>query len=62
VRKCREKYHPFGTPFCWIIDIANREGYECHRDSDGPVIRQTLTAGPHVSLSLEHIFNELKRL
>ncbi len=62
VRKCRQRYHPFGTPFCWIIDIANREGYEFHRDSDEPVIRQTLTAGPNVSLSVEQIFNEVKRL
>ena len=61
VRKCREKYHPFGTPFCWIIDIARREGYECHRDSDEPVIRQTLTAGAHVSLSVEQVFHQVDR-
>jgi hypothetical protein len=60
--KCREKYHPFGTPFCWIIDIASREGYECHRDSDEPVTRRTLTAGAQVSLSVEQIFSEVKRL
>jgi Uma2 family endonuclease len=62
VRKCRERYHPFGTPFCWIIDIASREGYECHRDSDEPVTRRTLTAGAQVSLSVEQIFSEVKRL
>ena len=59
--KCFDTYHPWGTPYCWIMD-GEGEAYEVHRDYNGlvrPV--QTLTAGPNISLELSTIMAELGR-
>ncbi|MBV9035382.1 MAG: Uma2 family endonuclease [Acidobacteriaceae bacterium] len=59
--KCFNTYHPWGTPYCWIIDPEDG-AYEVHRDYDGlvrPVT--TLTAGQNISLELSMIIAELGR-
>jgi Uma2 family endonuclease len=55
VRKCRDKYHPYGTPYCWIVDIEKQQGYQCHRESGRLVATEMLTAGPDVSISMNEI-------
>ena len=61
-RKCRDKYHPFGTPYCWVIDLEEEAGYECHKADNGLFrLVETLTAGPDVVLAVSAIFKELKQ-
>ncbi len=61
-RKCRDKYHVFGTPYCWIVDSEEEAAYECHKADNGLFrLVDTLTAGPDVALAVSAIFNELKQ-
>ncbi len=61
-KKCREKYHFFGTPYCWVIDSQEEAGYECHKADNGLFrLVDVLTAGPEVSISVSAIFDELKK-
>ena len=58
--KCFETYHPWGVPYCWIVDPEGG-AYEAHKNQGGlvrPV--ETLTAGPNISLKLSDIFAELE--
>ncbi len=33
--KCRHKYHAWGVPYCWILDLEEEAGYEAHREMNG---------------------------
>ena len=56
-RKCRDKYHPYGTPYCWVINSEEEAAYECHKADNGLFrLVDTLTAGPDVSLPVAAIF------
>lgn len=62
LRKCRDRYHPFGTPYCWVIDSEEEAGYECHKADNGLFrLVDVLTAGPGVNISVAEIFDELKK-
>ncbi len=62
LKKCRDRYHPFDTPYCWVIDLASAAGYECHKANSGLFrLTDVLTAGPDVSVSLADIFDELQK-
>ncbi len=61
-RKCRERYHPFETPYCWVIDSREEAGYECHKADNGLFrLVDVLTAGPDVSVPVAEIFDQLKK-
>ncbi len=61
-KKCRQKYHPFGTPYCWIIDSEEEAGYECHKSDNGLFrLVDVLTAGPEISIGVSSIFEELRK-
>lgn len=61
IEKCKQKYHSFGTPCCWIIDIEERKGYEMHRGTESCVERQILTAGPDIQVPVQEIFGQLDK-
>ena len=62
LRKCRDRYHPFGTPYCWVIDSDEEAGYECHKADNGLFrLVDVLTAGPDINLPVNAIFDELKK-
>lgn len=59
-KKCREQYHPSGTPYCWIIDSDEEVGYECHQEMGGAIrLVEELTAGPEVKISVAEIFRSI---
>jgi hypothetical protein len=58
-RKCIDRYHPFGTPFCWILDVQVRLGYQCQRGADTASAVDTMTAGPGIEIQVDDIFAEL---
>lgn len=58
IEKCKQKYHPFGTPYCWIIDIERRTAYEMHRGAESEMEQQVLTAGPDIEIPVQQIFRE----
>ena len=61
-KKCRQRYHLFGTPYCWVIDSQEEAGYECHKADNGLFrLVDALTAGPEVSIPVSNIFDELKK-
>lgn len=56
-KKCREQYHPSGTPYCWILDSEEEVGYECHQEMGGAIrLVDELTAGPQVKIAVADIF------
>jgi Uma2 family endonuclease len=62
LRKCRDRYHPFGTPYCWVIDSDEEAGYECHKADNGLFrLVDVLTAGPDINISVNAIFEELRK-
>ena len=60
-RKCIDRYHPFGTPFSWILDVEARVGYECHRGADSVIAVDTITAGAGIRVQVDDLFAELGR-
>lgn len=61
-KKCRQRYHPFATPYCWVIDSQEEAGYECHKADYGLFrLVDVLTAGPEISIAVSNIFDELKK-
>ena len=61
-KKCRQEYHPFGTPYCWVIDSQEEVGYEGHKADNGLFrLVNVLTAGPEIGIPVSDIFYELKK-
>jgi Uma2 family endonuclease len=62
LKKCRDRYHPFGTPYCWVIDSEEEAAYECHKSDNGLFrLVDVLTAGSEIKVSVAEIFEELKK-
>jgi Uma2 family endonuclease len=61
IEKCKEKYHPFGTPYCWIIDIEEHKGYEMHRGTESYIEQKMLAAGPEIQVPVQEIFRQLDK-
>jgi Uma2 family endonuclease len=62
-KKCRDYYHPWDTPYCWLIDTQKSAAYECHLQRGGSVIEvDILTAGPHIEISVSGIFRAFQSL
>jgi Uma2 family endonuclease len=61
--KCRQKYHVWGVPYCWILDLEEEAGYEAHREMNGLFrLTDVLTAGPDVKLTVADVFEALNQL
>ncbi len=61
-KKCRQRYHPFGTPYCWVVDSQEEVGYEGHKADNGLFrLVDVLTAGPQISIPVSNIFDEFKK-
>jgi hypothetical protein len=58
-RKCIDRYHSFGTPFCWILDVEARVGFECHRGADTATAVDAMTAGAGIRVQAGELFAEL---
>jgi hypothetical protein len=55
-RKCIDRYHRFGAPFCWILDMEARIGYECHHGADSASAVDTMTAGSGIRVQVDALF------
>ena len=61
--KCRQKYHVWGVPYCWILDPEEEAGYEAHREMNGLFrLTDVLTAGPDIELAVADVFETLNQL
>jgi Uma2 family endonuclease len=62
-KKCRDYYHPWDTPYCWLIDTQKQAAYECHLQRGGSVTEvDVLTAGPSIQISVSDIFRAFQAL
>ncbi|HMF74879.1 MAG TPA: Uma2 family endonuclease [Bryobacteraceae bacterium] len=56
-KKCRDHYHPWGTPYCWLIDTQKQARYECHRQREGSLTEvEVLSAGPDIKIPVLDVF------
>lgn len=59
IDKCLVDHHAMGTPYCWILDIDEELGYECHREIGKAVVAPTLSLGNYslpIELRVKNIF------
>ncbi len=62
-KKCRDHYHPWGTPYCWLIDTQKQAGFECHLQKGGSYTQvEVLTAGPDIQIPVSGIFQAFAAL
>jgi Uma2 family endonuclease len=56
-QKCRDYYHSWGTPYCWLLDAQKQIAFECHLEHGGSLMEvDLLTAGPVVKIPVSNIF------
>ena len=57
--KCRSDYHPWGVPYCWVLDPEACRAWEYHAlDAEGREVREKIAAGA-ITLQLCDIFHDL---
>ena len=60
INKCLIDHHSMGTPYCWILDIEEELGYECHCETGKAIVVPVLTLGNcqwPINLPVKTIFN-----